>query len=167
LIAKNCLNLTRWVRETPGNGQVIEAQSKLRCDRRESDTDRGMGKPKLPRNLQDWADARKRFRLSDAHVQMARELGMNPRKLGKLDNHDQEPWKAPLPEFIEQLYLRSFGRERPEVVMSLEERARARQAKKRHVRKRGAPRGERIVLREAGHERVPVLRVPGDRPAAV
>jgi hypothetical protein len=35
------------------------------------------------------ADARRRFHLS--HVQMARELGMNPKKLGKLDNHDQEP----------------------------------------------------------------------------
>jgi hypothetical protein len=22
---------------------------------------------------------------------------MNPNKLGKLDNHDQEPWKTPLP----------------------------------------------------------------------
>jgi hypothetical protein len=89
-----------------------------------------MGKQKLPQNLQDWVEARKRFRLSDAHVQMARELGMNPRKLGKLDNHDQEPWKAPLPEFIEHLYFKSFGRERPAVVMSIEERLRVRQAKK-------------------------------------
>jgi hypothetical protein len=89
-----------------------------------------MGKQKLPQNFQDWVEARKRFRLSDAHVQMARELGMNPRKLGKLDNHDQEPWKAPLPEFIEHLYFKSFGRERPEVVMSIEQRVRARQAKK-------------------------------------
>src|SRR6202049_361047 len=102
-----------------------------------------MGKQKLPQSFQDWVEARKRFRLSDAHVQMARELGMNPRKLGKLDNHDQEPWKAPLPEFIEQLYLRSFGRERPEVVMSLEERARARQAKKAARKEaRRAARGE-------------------------
>ena len=89
-----------------------------------------MGKQKLPQNFQDWVEARKRFRLSDAHVQMARELGMNPRKLGKLDNHDQEPWKAPLPEFIEHLYVKCFGRDRPEVVMSIEQRVRARQAKK-------------------------------------
>ena len=27
---------------------------------------------------------------------MARELGMNPEKLGKLDNHEQELWKMPL-----------------------------------------------------------------------
>ena len=89
-----------------------------------------MGKKKLPQNLQDWVEARKRFHLSHAHVQMARDLGMNPRKLGKLDNHDQEPWKAPLPQFIERLYFRSFGRERPEVVISVEERAHAQDAKK-------------------------------------
>lgn len=89
-----------------------------------------MGKKKLSQNLQDWVEARRRHHLSHAHVQMARELGMNPRKLGKLDNHDQEPWKAPLPQFIEHLYFKRFGRERPAVVMSIEERARAQAAKK-------------------------------------
>ena len=52
----------------------------------------------IPMNLKPWIDARRRFRLSHAHVQMARELGMNPKKLGKLANHKQEPWKLPLPE---------------------------------------------------------------------
>ena len=85
-----------------------------------------MGTPKpLPPRLQAWADARKRHRLSHAHVQMARELGLNPTKLGKLDNHRQEPWKAPLPQFIEDLYAKRFGRERPDVVKSIEEIARA------------------------------------------
>jgi hypothetical protein len=49
------------------------------------------GKPN--QKMQAWIDARKRHHLSHAHVQMARELGMNPKKLGKLDNHDQEPVK--------------------------------------------------------------------------
>ena len=93
----------------------------------------------LPPKLQAWVDARKRYRLSHAHVQMARELGMNPKKLGKLANHDQEPWKAPLPQFIEILYEKRFGRERPEVVISIEKRARAlrarREAKKAAKRK--------------------------------
>jgi hypothetical protein len=89
-----------------------------------------MTKNRLSPNLQVWIDARKRFRLSHAQVQMARELGMNPRKLGKLDNHDQEPWKAPLPQFIEQLYFKRFGRQRPELVMSIEGRARLQQAQK-------------------------------------
>jgi hypothetical protein len=89
-----------------------------------------MAKTKIPQNLQDWIAARERHHLSHAHVQMARELGMNPNQLGRLDNHDQERWKAPLPEPIEHLYCKRFGRERPEVVMSIEEHARARQAKK-------------------------------------
>jgi hypothetical protein len=84
----------------------------------------------LPSSLQVWREARRRHRLSDAHVHMARELGMNPKKLGAIDNHDQEPWKAPLPQFIEVLYLKRFGRQRPEVVVSIEERARQLRKKK-------------------------------------
>lgn len=49
---------------------------------------------------------------------------MNPKKLGSLANHDQETWKMPLPEYIEHLYEKRFGRTRPESVMSIEERAR-------------------------------------------
>ena len=56
-----------------------------------------MAKRQLAQNILDWIDARTRCHLSHSHVQMARELGMNPKKLGKLDNHRQEPWKAPLP----------------------------------------------------------------------
>ena len=80
--------------------------------------------------MQQWIDARKRHHLSHAQVQMAHELGMNPTKLGKLDNHKQEPWKMPLRHFIEHLYQERFGKKRPDVVMSVEERVRARDAKK-------------------------------------
>jgi hypothetical protein len=59
----------------------------------------------IPKALRPWIEARQRFHLSHAHIQMARELGMNPRKFGKIANHRQEPWKAPLPEFIAHLYL--------------------------------------------------------------
>src|SRR2546425_758132 len=44
--------------------------------------------------MQAWIDARKRHGLSHAEVQMARVSGINPQKLGKLDNHHQEPWKS-------------------------------------------------------------------------
>src|SRR6516164_9312046 len=74
--------------------------------------------------LQAWVDVRRRHHLSHAHVQMARGLGMNPKKMGKIDNHKQEPWKAPLPIFIEDLYYKRFGRERPEAVVTIEQRAR-------------------------------------------
>ncbi len=79
---------------------------------------------------QAWIEARRRHRLSHAHVQMARELGFNPKKLGSLDNHRQQPWKLPLRQYIEHLYLKRFGRERPEAVTSIEERSRQVQRKK-------------------------------------
>jgi len=81
-----------------------------------------MGKDRsvLPPTVQAWVEARTRYHLSHAQVQMGRELGLNPRKLGKVANHRQEPWKAPLPQFIEQLYLKRFGRERPQTVMPAE-----------------------------------------------
>ena len=78
-------------------------------------------KTNLSPKYQPWVDARKRFHLSDMHIQMARELGMNPKKLGKLANHKQEPWKAPLPEFIESLYWKHFNKEKPDTVRSIEQ----------------------------------------------
>ena len=89
-----------------------------------------MAKKRIPASLQPWIDARRRFHLSHEHVQMARELGMNPKKLGKLDNPHQEPWKLPLPQFIRQLYSKRFGKGMPDVVRSIEETAAAKQAKK-------------------------------------
>jgi len=84
-----------------------------------------MAKKRTDPKMQAWIDARKRHHLSHAHVQMARELGMNPAKLGGIDNHTQELWKVPLPEFIEHLYEKRFGKTRPDVVMTIEERARS------------------------------------------
>ena len=85
-----------------------------------------MGKTKrLPEKYQIWIEARKRFHLSHAHIQMARELGMNPKKFGKLANHKQEPWTAPLPLFIEHSYFKRFGKERPDDVQSSEQRVKA------------------------------------------
>ncbi len=54
----------------------------------------------LPPEVQAWDEARKRYHLSHAHVQMARELGLNPGKLGEIANHRQELWKAPWPEAV-------------------------------------------------------------------
>lgn len=89
-----------------------------------------MAKTRLPADLQAWIDARKRYHLSHAHIQMSRELGMNPKKFGGLANHRQEPWKVPLPQFIEELYERRFGKLRPGRVISIEERAKEIAAKK-------------------------------------
>ena len=100
-----------------------------------------MTEKKPNQKMQAWIDARTRHRLTHAQVQMARALGMNPKKLGKIDNHEQEPWKVPLPQFIEGLYLESFGKPGPDVVVSIEERCRldgerkeARRAARRQAR---------------------------------
>jgi hypothetical protein len=114
-------------------------------------TERRMSKPRIPPDLQFWIAARERHRLSHAQVQMARELGMNPRKLGKLDNHKQETWKLPLPQYIEKLYLRRFGKTAPDEVVSIEERARRFAEKKA---KRKAARAERRETGEGSGEEI-------------
>lgn len=73
----------------------------------------------MSNKFQAWIEAKKKFRLTDVQIQMARELGMNPKKFGSLANHKQEPWKAPLPEFIEDLYYKRFKKDRPDVVAKL------------------------------------------------
>jgi hypothetical protein len=84
--------------------------------------------------MQAWIDARKRHGLSHAEVQMTRELGMNPKKLGKLDNHHQEPWKMPLRDFIRHLYFKRFGKEEPDIIQTIEEKVR-RDAEKKAIRR--------------------------------
>ncbi|MDP1981015.1 MAG: hypothetical protein Q8K23_00575 [Sulfuritalea sp.] len=71
--------------------------------------------------LQPWIDARRRFKLSHAQIQMARELGMNPKKFGSLANEKQEPWKVPLQEFIVDCYFKRFKRSEPAEVRSIED----------------------------------------------
>ena len=92
-------------------------------------------KKKIPAKDQIWINARKQYHLTDMHIQMARELGLNPKKFGKLSNHKQEPWKLPLPHFIEEIYFKRFKKERPDVVKSVErivkERHRKRKAEKK------------------------------------
>ena len=86
-------------------------------------------KKRVPTKYQVWIDARKRHKLTHAQIQMARELGMNPKSFGKLDNHRQEPWKLPLGQFIVECYLKRFGK-LPEDVLSIEQRIKLEEKKK-------------------------------------
>lgn len=95
--------------------------------------------------LEKWVVAQKKHRLSDKHVQMARELGLNPDKLGKIDNHQQETWKSPLPQFIEEIYFKRFKREAPETVKPLK-LIMAEQEKKKKEQKKA--KDERKKLRD-------------------
>ena len=73
----------------------------------------------MSNKLQEWVEAKKKYRLSDVQIQMAHELGMNPKKFGSLANHKQEHWKAPLPDFIEDIYFERFKKDRPDVITKL------------------------------------------------
>ena len=84
----------------------------------------------MAKDLTIWIDARKQFHLSDAQIQMARELGLNPKKFGSLANHRQEPWKVPLPKFIEEIYFKQFGKIQPDNVRSIETIIKDRRKKK-------------------------------------
>ena len=57
---------------------------------------------------QAWQIAKKKYRLSNETILMAKKLGLNPKKFGGLANHKQEPWKQPLPDFIRSLYEKRF-----------------------------------------------------------
>jgi len=61
------------------------------------------------KNTQNWLNAKKKYRLSNEVIEMAKQLGLNPKKFGGLANHKQERWKQPLPDFIRALYEKRFG----------------------------------------------------------
>jgi hypothetical protein len=63
--------------------------------------------------------AKSKYCLTDIQIQMAGEPGMNPRKFGNLANHKQEKWKAPLADFIEELYFKRFGKEKPDTIRGM------------------------------------------------
>lgn len=96
----------------------------------------------IPPNLQPWFEARRRFNLSHATVQMARELGLNPKKFGSLADTKQSPWKAPLAEFIAHCYYKAHKRHSPEVVRSLEQLIKDNEDKKKLRRERKTQRLE-------------------------
>lgn len=96
-------------------------------------------KPRIPHKFHPWIDARKKFRLSNAHIQMARELGLNPKKFGSYADTKDQPWKSPLPEFIQSLYEERFGKSAPDLVLSVEEMAAA------HLAKREAKKAEKAA----------------------
>jgi len=77
--------------------------------------------------LDAWVEAQRRLHLSDLPIQMARGLGVNPKKFGGLANHRQEPWKPPLSEFIAECYVKRFHRERPAKVVPFAEVAKRQQ----------------------------------------
>ena len=76
---------------------------------------------------------------------MARELGLNPKKFGGLANHKQEPWKIPLPDYIEELYFKHFNKKSPDIVRSIEQMVKDKAARKAKRKE------ERVLERSVPH----------------
>lgn len=68
-----------------------------------------MAKKRRQHDEEAWRNAKKACRLSVRQVEMARALGMNPKKLPGLRPGPQQLWKLPVGEFIEQRYGKRFG----------------------------------------------------------
>lgn len=51
-----------------------------------------------------WAEAKKRCRLNEEDIHMAKEMGLNPKSLIKNIPNKSEPWKAPVKDWIRDMY---------------------------------------------------------------
>ncbi|OLN28947.1 hypothetical protein [Desulfosporosinus metallidurans] len=52
----------------------------------------------------EWAEAKKKCRLNEETVKMAKEMGLNPRSLIKNIPSKSEQWKAPVSIWIHEMY---------------------------------------------------------------
>jgi len=90
-----------------------------------------MSKPKrIANKFLPWIDARKKYRLTHTQVHMARELGLNPRRMGGYAGNANEPGKLSLGEFIESLYFKRFRKVLPDSVQTIEQLAAAHEEKR-------------------------------------
>lgn len=58
---------------------------------------------------EQWAEAKRRCRLSDDDIRKAKELGMQPRSLIKNIPSPSQQWKAPVREWVRSLHAEKFG----------------------------------------------------------
>lgn len=56
-----------------------------------------------------WAEAKKKCWLNTATVQMAKEMGLNPKSLIKNKPNSKQPLKAPVHFWIQDMYEKRFG----------------------------------------------------------
>jgi len=90
-----------------------------------------MSKPKrIANKFLPWIEARKKHRLTHLQVHMARELGLNPRRMGGYAGNENAPGRLALGEFIEALYCKRFRKARPDVVQTIEQLAESHEQKR-------------------------------------
>ena len=52
---------------------------------------------------QMWQDAKKKCRLNNEDIELAKRLGLNPRSLVKNIPNKSEPWKAPVSVWLHEI----------------------------------------------------------------
>jgi hypothetical protein len=120
-------------------------------------------KNRIPHKFQPWINARKKYLLSHAQIQMARELGFSPKRFGSMSRTKDQPWKLPLAEFIESQYEKRFGKTQPDEVLTIEQIA------ARHVERRGARKAANMEVEgraKAAARREAKLQASGEDAAA-
>lgn len=56
-----------------------------------------------------WAEAKKKCRLNQDDIAMAKQLGFKPKTLLKNIPSPKEQWKAPVKQWIRDLYYEKYG----------------------------------------------------------
>ncbi|OIK13532.1 hypothetical protein [Bacillus sp. MUM 13] len=64
----------------------------------------------VKRTAEAWAEAKKRCRLNEADIQMAKELGMTAKSLLKNIPAPDQKWKASVKIWIRDLYEEKFNK---------------------------------------------------------
>ncbi|MDF2989074.1 MAG: hypothetical protein K0R50_4584 [Eubacterium sp.] len=57
-----------------------------------------------------WLEAKRRCKLNDEEIQMAKEMGLNPKSLIKNIPNKNEQWKTPVKIWVRDMYEDRFGR---------------------------------------------------------
>ena len=59
-----------------------------------------------PKNKKDalWVEAKRKCRLNNEDIHMAKEMGLNPRSLIKNIPSKSQPWKSPVKDWIREMY---------------------------------------------------------------
>lgn len=67
-----------------------------------------------PEREGEWKEAGRRCRLSAEALQMAIQLGLNPRSLIKNIPSPKQQWKAPVEDWVREMFAKRFGDRKPE-----------------------------------------------------
>ena len=51
-----------------------------------------------------WAEAKRKCRLNESDIRMAKEMGLNPKSLIKNIPSPKEQWKLPVKDWIHEMY---------------------------------------------------------------